>query len=76
MGAVVTATCTARLSPGVHRTGYACAASVAPDQAGPSRDDILDAPHSPSVAAPSRTNIAAASRSLMSIMEATVASVL
>src|SRR5690349_6289754 len=52
-GARVTATWMARLSPGLHRTGYAGAATRAPDQTGFTRGCMRRAPDSPSVAVPS-----------------------
>src|SRR5882762_8584419 len=52
-GAPATATWMARLSPGLHRTGYAGAASRAPGHAGFTRGCMRRAPDSPSVAAPS-----------------------
>src|SRR3954468_18905463 len=52
-GATATATWMARLSPGLHRTGYAGAANRAPGHAGFTRGCMRRAPDSPSVAAPS-----------------------
>ena len=49
-----TPTWIARLSPGVHRTGYAGAASTAPVHAGRIRFRMARAPDSPSVAEPRR----------------------
>src|SRR4051794_33270617 len=51
-GARVTATWMARLSPGLHRTGYAGPATRAPGHAGFTRGCMRRAPASPSVAAP------------------------
>src|SRR5512132_1075917 len=52
-GARVTATWMARLSPGLHCTGYAGAATRAPGQTGFTRGCMRRAPDSPSVAVPS-----------------------
>src|SRR3954469_10807468 len=51
-GARVTATWSARLSPGLHRTGYAGPATRAPDHTGFTRGCMRRAPDSPSVAVP------------------------
>src|SRR5215207_9346987 len=52
-GARVTATWIARLSPGLHCTGYAGPATRAPDHTGFRRECMRRAPDSPSVAVPS-----------------------
>src|SRR3954451_5163497 len=52
-GARVTATWMARLSPGLHRTGYAGPATRAPRQAGFTRECMRRAPDSASVVATS-----------------------
>src|SRR5215212_3329573 len=54
-GARVTATWMARLSPGLHRSGYARPATRAPGHAGFTRGCMRRAPDSPSVAAPNES---------------------
>ena len=62
--ASATATWIARLSPGVHRTGNAGAATTAPGHARAIRGAMMRAPDSPSVAAPKSRSSARISPSL------------